>query len=54
MHIDCPSSRTKLTSSSDGEGALDGAEFLVRDERGVSGVADVNLAGLEETADVLG
>jgi hypothetical protein len=44
----------QLTSGSDGEGALDGTELLVSDERGVGGVTDVNLTGLEETADVLG
>ena len=43
----------RLTGSGNREGALDGAEFLVGDERGVGRVADVNLAGLQEAGDVL-
>lgn len=43
----------QLTGSGNREGALDGAEFLVGDERGVGRVADVNLAGLQEAGDVL-
>lgn len=42
-----------LTSSGNGEGALDGTELLVGDERGVSRVTGVDLAGLEVTDDIL-
>lgn len=41
------------TGSGDGEGALDSAEFLVGNEGGVCGVADVDLVGLQEANDVL-
>jgi hypothetical protein len=42
-----------LTSSSDGEGSLNSTKLLVGDKRGVSGVTDVDLAGLQVAADVL-
>jgi hypothetical protein len=42
-----------LTSSADRQGASDGGKFLLGDERGVGGISDINLAGLQETADVL-
>jgi hypothetical protein len=41
------------TGSSDGEGTLDSAEFLVGDERGVGGETNVDLVGLQEAGDVL-
>jgi hypothetical protein len=40
-------------SSADRQGAGDGGKFLLGDERGVGGISDINLAGLQETADVL-
>lgn len=43
----------KRTGSSDGEGALDSAKFLVGDEGGVGSVANVDLVGLQEAYDVL-
>jgi hypothetical protein len=42
-----------LTRGSDGEGSLNSAKLLVGDKRGVSGVTDVDLAGLQVAADVL-
>lgn len=41
------------TSSGNGERTLDGAQLLVGNERWVGRVANVDLSGLEETADVL-
>lgn len=45
--------RIPLTSSSNGQRALNGAELLVGDERGVSVETNVDLAVLHEAADVL-
>lgn len=41
------------TSSSNGERTLDSAEFLVGNERRVSGVSDIDLTRLQEAADIL-
>lgn len=46
-------SKYQLTSSGDRQGALNGTELLVGDERGVRSVTDINLAGLEVATDVL-
>ena len=43
----------QLTSSSNGEGALDSAELLVGHERGVGSETNVDLVGLQVAADVL-
>jgi hypothetical protein len=43
----------QLTSSSNGEGALDSAELLVGHERGVGRETNVDLVGLQVAADVL-
>jgi hypothetical protein len=42
-----------LTSSADRQGTGDGRKFLLGDERGVGGISDIDLARLQETADVL-
>lgn len=44
---------TLRTGSSNGKGTLDSAQFLMGDERRVSRVSDVDLAGLQEAADIL-
>lgn len=41
------------TGCSNGERTLDSAEFLVGDEGRVSGIPDVDLARLQEAADIL-
>lgn len=41
------------TGSSNGERTLDSAEFLVGNERRVSRVPDIDLARLQEAADIL-
>lgn len=43
----------KRTGSSDGEGTLNSAEFLVGDEGGVGSETNVDLVGLQEAGDVL-
>jgi hypothetical protein len=43
----------QLTSSSNGEGALDSAELLVGHERGMGRETNVDLVGLQVAADVL-
>lgn len=41
------------TGSSNGEGTLDSAKFLMGDEGGVGGEANVDLVGLQEAGHVL-
>ena len=45
--------RDSLTRGSNGQRTVNTAEFLVGNERGVSGVTDVDLSGLHEPADIL-